>query len=188
MKTKPELKQQKTIPIETGEIKPIAPLFNQIVLRVLGNHCGTYLGNDVFYLVRAIYILLSDLGENYVEAEWKKLGRDWTKTKKNLEKLDKRATEVKAFYDSIEDKRGDKKDKEVKIKRYYIKTASKIPILLPEAYDLFVFLAKKTPIHRQTIPSDAFKILEHAGRKTLELGKKPVQKTIIQQEVSQTSD
>lgn len=175
-------------PIDIAEVKPISPLISQTSLRICGSFCSTHVGNDVYYLIRAVDMLRADLGEEYVKQEWEKLGRNWERTKKNIVKLNKLATKVKAYYDKIEDKRGDRKMKEIDTKKYYLKTASKLPALQPELYDLFVFLAKKSPIHRQTIPSDAFKILEHAGRKPLEMGKARPAKQQATTEVSQSSD
>lgn len=156
---------------KVGEIKSISPLVSQMILRILGSYCSTHVGNDVYYLVRAINMMKSDLGEEFIKKEWESSGRNWEKTKNNLEKLEKKSIEVKAFYDSIEDKKMEKKTQELTIKRFYIKTASKIPVLLPEIYDLFIILIKKTQLQRQTIPSEAFRILEHKNYKTIEMGR-----------------
>ena len=171
------------------EIKSISPLISQMTLRTLGSYCSTQIGNDVYYLIRAINLMKSDLGEEEIKKEWEAMGRNWGKTKKALEKLEKKSIAVKNFYDAIEDKRFEKKDKEIKIKKFYIKTASKIPVLIPEAYDLLVMMIKKTQIQRQTIPSEAFKILEHAGYKKIEIGKKsPQAEKSATSETSQSSE
>lgn len=171
------------------EIKTISPLISQQVLRILGSMCSTYNGNDIYYFVRAIYMLLSDVGEDYVQRCWELQGKDWNRTKKNLEKLDKKAIHVKSFYDALEDKKMEKRKREQEVKKFYIRTASKIPMLLPDAFDLFVFLAYKTPVHKQTIPSEAFKIIEHQGRKPLGAEKKKPETPAPQPtEVSQESD
>jgi len=156
---------------KVSEIKSISPLVSQMVLRILGSYCSTQVANDVYYLIKAINMLKSDLGEEYVKKEWESVpGRDWIKTKKNLEKLEKKSMEVKSFYDAIEDKKMEKSKQEIKIKYYYTKTASKIPMILPEAYDLLIMLIKRTEIQRRSIPSEAFRILENFNRKPLDMG------------------
>ena len=161
----------------TGEPISISPLVSQVALRTLANYCCTYVGNDVYYLVNAINLLISDIGEEVVQKEWEKLGRNWEKTKKNLEKFEKKAIASKSFYDSLEDKKFEKKDKEKEIKEYYFKTASKIPALLPEAYDLLVMMIKMSSIQKLMIPSDAFKILEHSKFQKIEMGTKKTTET-----------
>lgn len=155
------------------EIKPIEPLIGQIIYRVLGNYASTYNGNDIYYLVKYIYIQMNQLGEEFVKEEWEKRGHNWERTKKNLLKMDKKATEVKSFYDTIEDKRFDLKDKEKVIKKYYMETASKIPLISQEIYELFIFLVKLSSIQRQTIPPECFKILEHSKFKSLDMTRRP---------------
>jgi hypothetical protein len=175
---KEEIKKEKetVTEVKQKEIKSISPLISQIALRVFGSYCSTHTGNDVYYLVKAIYILISDLGEENVKKEWELKGKNynWKKTKKLLVKLDKKSTEVKAFYDNFEDKRGERKGKEMEIKRYYAKTASKVPMLIPEIYELMIFLIKETSIQRQTISSEAFKILEHSQYRKIDLSKRPM--------------
>lgn len=171
------------------ELQQITPLVGQISLRKLGCYASTYMGNDLYFLIEAIHLLKSDIGEEFAKKEWELKGKSWEKTMKILQKAEKKANEVKAYYDPIEDKKFDKKDKEIKPKKFYTKTASKIPLLSPEIYDLFVFLVKTSTLQRQTIPSDAFKILEHVGYKKIELAKKTTPQTPIKtEEISQASD
>ena len=153
------------------EVKSISPLISQMILRVLGSYCSTQVGNDVYYLMKALHLLIEDLGEEYVKKEWESVeGRNWEKTKKNIEKLEKKSVEVKLYYDAIEDKKMEKSKQEVIMKNIYLKTASRIPVLLPEVYALLIMLIKKTHIQRQTISAEAFKILENSGRKPLDMG------------------
>jgi hypothetical protein len=171
------------------ELQSITPLVGQITLRKLGCYSATYLGNDLYFLIEAIHLLKSDIGEEFARKEWESRGKSWEKTMKILQRAEKKTNEVKAYYDPIEDKKFDKRDKEIKPKKFYTKTASKIPLLSPEVYDLFVFLVKCSTLQRQTIPSDAFKILEHAGYKKIELAKKTTaQAPVKTEEISQASD
>jgi hypothetical protein len=64
----------------------------------------------------------------------------------------------------------EKSKQEVELKNYYIKTASKIPFIIQDAYDLLFLFIKKTTIQKQNIPSEAFRILENQGRKPLDVG------------------
>lgn len=146
---------------EEQKSKPVPPLIAQMILRTLGAYGSTYLGNDIYYLIRAIYLLKAQLEDKDLKIEWEKKGYNYEKTLKLLEKTDKKATEVKNFYDAIEDKKFDNKTKEIKIKRYFIKTSSKIPPIQQEIYDFFVFLINQSQIKHMNIKNEYFKILEH---------------------------
>lgn len=156
------------------ENKSISPLYQKLILKNLANSCSTTIGNDLYYFIKAIRLMNSHLGKDFVKKEWERLGNNYEKTIKNIQKLEKKSVEAKSYYDALEDKKFEKKDKELKIKKFYLKTASKIPALNQELYDFFVFLSMQTPIHRQTIPSDFWKIIEHTGRKPIELGDKKI--------------
>lgn len=152
-----------------SELKQIPPLIQQMVLRSLGAYCSTYMGNDLYYLVRAVYLLKAQLDDDELREDWEKKGYNYEKTMKMIEKIDKKATEVKNFYDAIEDKKFENKTKELKVKRYFIKTSSKIPPIQQEFYDFFVFLINKCQIKHQTIRNEYFKILEHQNFRNIAL-------------------
>lgn len=152
------------------EQKSVSPLVAQIILRTLGQYASTYLGNDTYYLIKAIYHLKEELGEDYLKPLWEKEGNNWDLTMRMLIKLDKKSTEAKAFYDSIDDKRFDNKTKDIKVKRYYLKSASKIPALKPEAYKFFIFMLKNCAISRMQIRNEYFKIIENSKYMTMGLG------------------
>lgn len=159
------------------KLRTISPLINQMSLRNLGIYSSSYLANDIYYLIETINLLLPDIGEDFISKKYKEQGKDWEKTKKNLDKLNKLVIKVKIHYDAIEDKKFSKiakKDPERILQRFFIKTASKIALAQRELYDLFVFLVKLSTIQRQQIPSEAFKILEHIGFKKIDLTKKPI--------------
>lgn len=153
----------------TEQLKSIPPLIQQMILRTLGAYCSTHTGNDLYYLVRAIYLLKGQLSDEELKADWEKKGYDYQKTMKLIEKADKKATEVKNFYDAIEDKRFENKTKEIKVKRYFIKTSSKIPPIQQELYDFFVFMINKCQIKHQLIKNEYFKILEHQNFRNIAL-------------------
>ena len=162
------------------KIKSTTPLISQMVLRNLGMYSSSYLGNDIYFLIEAINLMVSDVGEEFLKEELKKENKDWDEIKKKLDILNKQIMKVKIFYDPIQDKKFEKKsvDKEINktqamFKKFFIKTASKISIKQRDLYDLFVFLVKNTTIQRQQIPSEAFKILEHTGFRKIDLSKRP---------------
>ena len=132
-------------------------------------YCSERLSVDVYYMIETVNLLISDLGEKYVKSKYEELEKDWEKTKKDIIVLNKHIAKVKTFYDAIEDKKFAKKEKkEIILKKFFLKTASKVALLQRELYDCFVTLIKISTLQRQTIPSDAFKILEHTGFRKIE--------------------
>ena len=142
----------------------------QLCNRTLGLYASTYLGNDTFYLNRATRLLISFLGEDWME---KNCPNYKSETQEKLERLNKKLKEVKTWYDAIEDKTFDKKNAEVNIKRHFLKIASKISSLESPLYNTFMFLNRRTSLHKNSIPTEAFRVLEHRGFKKLELGQRP---------------
>ena len=164
------------------EIKSISPLISQMVLRNLGCYCSERLSSDQYFLMEAINLLISDLGEDYVREKYKENGKDYDEVKKKLGELNKKIMKVKTFYDPIVNKKFDRKDvNENKVqsmfKKHFRVNASKIALMQMELYDIFVFLVNNSTIQRQLIPKEAFKILEHQGFRKMELSKKPATPT-----------
>jgi len=157
------------------KIKSLSPCITQQIMKQLGMYGSTQLGNEIYYLAKVIHLLISDLDEEFIKKEWENSGRNWKKTKKNFERIELKSIEVKTYYDAIEDKKMEKKDKEVLIKSFYLKTASKIPMIMPEIYDLFLMLVKKTNLQRLQVPAQDFKVLEHSNFKSLDMTNKPTQ-------------
>lgn len=158
------------------KIKNINPIVAQLVIRNLGLYASERLSVDVYYLIEAVNLLISDVGEDWVKIEMEKQGKDWNKMKENLDRLNKLVNNIKVFYDAISDKKFEKKEEnEVKVqlmfKSYFRKTAKKISLLQRPLYDLFVFLIENTSVGRMTIPNEAFKVLEHTGMRKIELDK-----------------
>lgn len=161
------------------KLKTVNTMISQIVLRNLGMYASSYLGNDLYYLVEAVNILISDVGEKWLEKKHKEAGKDWNKVKEKLETINKLVSQVKVFYDPIVDKKFEKKDKEVgkvqsMFKSYFVRTASKLPLLQRELYDLLILLVNNTTLRNATIPIEAFRILEHKDMRKLDLTKRPV--------------
>lgn len=159
------------------KIKSVSSIISQIVLRNLGGYASSYLGNDIYFLFEAINLLQSDLGEDYIKKIMEEKGRDWEKTKKILSKLSELSLQVKIFYDAIQDKRFEKKESdEVKtqlmFKRYFKKTAKEINLINSEIYDIFIILLNNTSVGKQTIPTEAFKVVEHTGMRKLDTTEK----------------
>ncbi len=161
----------------TEKIKSISPLISQIVLRHLGLYSSERLSVDIYSLMEAVNILISDFGEDYLKQEYKKIGKDWGEIKVKLDTINKLVTKTKIFYDPIIDKKFAKETTDVNkvqsmFKKHFIKTASKISLMQREIYDLFIFLIKNCTIQRLSIPSDAFKILEHRKFGRVDLSKR----------------
>ena len=162
----------------SDNIKSVNPITSQLILRNLGMYCSSYLANDIYFLLESINLMISDIGEEFVEKRYKQEGKDWKKVKVKLEELNKLVIRTKTFYDPIIDKKFDKKEinenkTQSMFKKYFVKTGSKIALLQRDMYDIFIFLVKSTTIQRMTIPSEAFKVLEHSGFRKMDLTKKP---------------
>lgn len=147
------------------------------IIRQLGMYCSTSMGVELYYYFNVYHLLISCLGEEFYKKELEKINKDWEKVKRNLIKLEKKVMAVKTFYDALEDKRFERKNKEKEIKRYFIKVASKIPTISQDLYDVVYIGLINTTLHRQTIPADAFRILEHKVTR-IDLARKPIQSEI----------
>lgn len=163
--------------MEKDKLIPIPPNISQMFLRTMGLYCSTYLGNDDYYLARAIRIITTYLGDKYMTEKYKELGKDWEKTEANFRSYEKKLMILKRYYDRIQDKTFSKKDKEQKEKSEFLKISSKYSLIRIELYYLYNFIMEKTTLQRQTIRSEAFKILEHAGFKKIEAEKKSTSPT-----------
>lgn len=163
------------------KIKTLSVVTNQLVLRNLGLYGGSALGNDIYFLIEAINLLISEVGEEWISEKYKESGKDWEKMKKKLLEINELSTLIKIFYDSIQDKKFEKKKvDENKVqsmfKKYFRTTSMKMALLQRDLYDLFVFLVKNTSIRNASIPPEAFKVIEHIGRSPLDLTKRPERK------------
>lgn len=155
------------------EIKSLNSIITQIVLRNLGGYASSYLGNDIYFLLEAINLLKSDLGEDNVRKIIESQGKKWDDVKYNLDKINEISTQIKIFYDPIQNKKFEKKDvNEVKVqkmfKRYFRKTAKELSLMSSDIYDIFIILLNNTSISKKTIPNDAFKIIEHTGMRKMD--------------------
>lgn len=146
------------------KLKTISPIISQLILRNLGIYGSSYLGNDLYFLLEAVNILVSDVGESWLKKKYEEDGKNWEEVKKKLGTLNKLATKTKIFYDGIIDKKFEKMDVG-KVQSMFIsqfkKNSRKIALLQRELYDLFIFLVKNTTIKNATIPTEAFRIIEH---------------------------
>ena len=157
------------------ETKQITPLIQALILRKLGIYGSERLSVDNYSLLQAVEILIHELGEEWVKEKYKEMGKDWEETRIKLQRLNKHLTKLKTFYDPIIDKKFSKDidEPEKQILKFFRKTASKISILQPTLYELFIFLVKNSNIKRCKIPSEAFKVPEHVGYKKISLQDKP---------------
>jgi len=166
---------------EVEKLKSLSPLVVQVTLRKLGMFSSSYMGNDIYFLMEAINLLISDIGEDYIEKKYKEQGKDWLVTKKKIEDLNKLIIKVKVFYDPIQNKKFDKKGDVNKVqamfKKFFTKTASKVSLMQRDLFDLFIFLIKQTTIQRNQIPNEAFKIIEHSQFRKIDMTKRPASST-----------
>jgi hypothetical protein len=124
--------------------------------KFLGAYGSTYVGNNTYYLNLATQELIGYLGIDWVKENYKSYNQEL------LERLTKKLKLVKATYDAIEDKTFDKKNVEYELKRFYMKTASKVAPLEQPLHNLFWgFLNMRTSLHKFSIPNENWKVLEH---------------------------
>ena len=122
--------------------------------------------------------MISDVGEEFLIKLYKEEGKDWNDVKRKLSELNRLVIETKTFYDPIIDKKFDRREinenrVQKMFKKYFVKTASKISLIQRDLYDLFVKLVKSTTIQRQTIPSEAFKVLEQTSFRKIDMTRRP---------------
>lgn len=153
------------------ELKNIPSNLQQRILRLVGLMDSTLLGNDTYYQLRIIDILVNWLGEEYISKELKSEGHDWVKIKKSLEDMNKKVQKVKALYDIIEDKKFSKLDKELKKKAAFFKYASKVPLFGNPATFMYVWFVMKTNLQQLQVRSEYYKIIEQSGYKTMDVKK-----------------
>ncbi len=165
------------INMEKNKLLKINPLVQTMVLRRLGIYCSERLAINDFELMKCVSLLIEEVGEEWLDEQYKKRNKKWEDIKEDLEILKKKLFKAKTFYDCLADKSFKKLNKQETIESailtYFKKTASKISLLQPVLYELFVMIIKNSDIQRSKIPSDSFKILEHMGMRKMLMPKKP---------------
>ena len=163
--------------MEKNKLLKISPITQAIVLRKLGIYCSERLGINDLHLLEVVNLLITEVGEDWLKEKYKGKQEDWEEVKEKLKRLRIKLAKAKTFYDSLEDKSFKKKYNsktiEKAILRYFQKTASKISLLQPTLYELFIIIVQNSDIQRGKIPSDSLKILEHLGMRKMLLPKKP---------------
>lgn len=154
------------------EIK-LSPLLNQNVLSKLANYTSERGSIDKYYLVEVIYTLLGDVDEDELRKNYK----DYDIVKKKLEKLNQKIQISKTFYDAIQDKAFKTKYKDLDkfqkfLKDQYVKVSSKIPLIEPDVYRLFVYLVKNCSVQNYTMRPEMLKVLEYRDNTRIDLSKK----------------
>ena len=170
-KEKEVVKSEEEVKNREKEIN-FPPMMCQILARHMGYCTSSYLGNDLYYLNEDVKLMVGYIRALRGEKWFLDNIPDWEVKKKHLLVLNRRLQKVKTWYDVIENKKLDKKDVEVKVKKYFFETARKISLIDQDLYDVYGFLLLNTNLKRQIIPSDAFRIIEQAGYRTLHLEKK----------------
>lgn len=159
--------------METKKIpqKNLQPMITQMSTKTMGMGLSTYLANDIYYFIRFIQIVTASVGEDWMRKYYPNY---YLEIKPKIFKWSKKALEVKAWYDRIEDKKMEKGKEELTTKRFWRKTLSKFPLITQDLWNVVVFLIVHTQLHRIVIPNEAFKILEHTGFKKITMGQKSV--------------
>lgn len=154
--------------------KSLPQIITQLVTRNLGMYASSYMGNDIYFLIEAINILVSYISEDELKKAYEEKGKEWGKVKEKMAKMNYLANQIKIFYDPILDKKFEKKTSDVSnvqnmFKTYFRKTAGQMAIMQRDLYDLFIFLVVNTSLYKTTIPTDAFKIIEHTGFRKMDM-------------------
>ncbi len=160
--------------------KPILSTLNQqMVLRCLGLYSAERLSIDQYFLLEAINQLIAELGEDFVEEKLKEEGKDWNKTKENLDLITFLIYRNKGFYDYMKNQKLESKDPNKKIseiqemlERNFRRNLKRLSLLQRELYDLFILLIKNCNISVKTIPEQAFKIPDYDKMQKLDLTQK----------------
>lgn len=172
---------------EPEKLKSISSLTSQMTLRKLGAFCSERLNVDLYYLMEAVNLLVSEFkeddnfGEDFIRKEYKKKKLDWDAVKIRIDNLNVRISQCKVWYDPMSNKtfksvtcKGKTVDEiESMLQRNFLKYGKKIALMQQELFDIFIFLNNASTMQRQQIKTEAFKILEHQGFRTLENKKSP---------------
>ena len=165
----------------------------QLYHRKLGAFGSSTIGNDLYYLKEFVDLGIQDFGEDRIvemlkadesknSRRCRELGENWKMVSKRLKYFDIALNKSKGFYDKVEKKDFSKiDDKDVK---NFLRLARKISLIKQDIYTLAIFLIKNSPLQKQTIPSEAWKILEHTDMKKLDIGKRVPQPINTQNESS----
>ncbi len=156
-------------------------LVYQIYLRKWGAFGGSSMGNDIYYLKEFVDLCIQDFGEdNVVEMlkndnspnsrNYNRIAENWKSVKIKMKRLDVWLNKAKGYFDKVEKKDYTKiNDKDV---REFLRYSRRIPLIKPDLYSLAIFLVKNSPLQKQTIPSEAWKVLEHTNLKKLDIGRR----------------
>lgn len=155
------------------KVNPSPPI-RQLVLRKMGMFGSSYMGNDIYFLIEAMNIMIGEIGEENMKQICEEKGKDWEKIKDRLDRMNEVATEIKMFYDAIEDKKFIKKDidetkTQLMFKKHFRENAGRFSLVQRELFSYLIMLLDITEIKHFPIPNEAWKIIEHTGMKTTDL-------------------
>jgi hypothetical protein len=176
----------------------INEVFSQMILQELGTACSTTLGNELYFLNKAVRLMISVIGDDSISKEYNKINKIWIRSeeekkknrreksiKEKLDELNENLSYLKIWYDSIQDKRTlgiaspniINKEKsfsqvQLEIRRFYRKNLKKINLYQNDLFECFVMLTKMSSINNRTIRSDYFKTLEHIGHTAINTSKR----------------
>jgi hypothetical protein len=168
-----------------SEIINIEYNIKNILLRKIAYYGSAHAGNDIYFMIESIRILVDYIGEEKVIEMLKtddsqnknrtnKLGNDFNIFWNKFKKLSVHINRAKGIYDKIEDKRFAEINK--KQEKDYLRAIKKISLIDDEIYTLFVFLITKTDLIKGFIRPEWWKIPEHTKLEKLKVtDTKPMQ-------------
>ena len=123
------------------------PIFS-LYLRKLGAFGTSTMGNDLYYLKEFVDMCIQDFGEEKIVEMLKKdkslnmkncrrIGENWEKVKRDLNKFDVHVSRAKGFFDKIEKK--DFKKMGDEDTQAFLGYTKKVPLIKIDIYCLFVF-------------------------------------------------
>jgi len=163
-------KQENVEFTKINEPIPLPPRLMQDCHVYIGKGLGTYMGNNMYFYNQVINVLIPYLEQTKGEGFIKKNYPSYDPAK--VERWTKRLQKIKIFYDALENKTLKKENKEKELWKIWRESISRLPLIYPDFWGLYVFLVKSTTLQRQSIKSQYIKVIEHAGYKTLKLGDK----------------
>ncbi len=153
------------------KVVSLPPALKTFFVRKVGMCATERLSVDDYHLLKATQLLLSQVtitkGKNWIIRKYAEKGLNFNDTKEKMNIYSKRLHSLKMIYDTIEDKSFKSKikggDVEANISDIFITKLRRLPLYLPELYNLFVFLINYTDVKTMSIPNDALQTNEHRG-------------------------
>lgn len=147
------------------------PFVLQYAGRRFGASLGTHLGNDIYYDIKGLWILIDYIrisGDDFLKKEYP----DWEEVEEKLRELLSMATDVKHYYDNLEKKQ--QLEKSVGSEKFeeFIHKASRIPVLETELWSVLTYIIFRSNLQRFIIPAEAIRVPDLAKKQAIVMDKK----------------